>query len=153
MPLLKKGILSGFDARCRANQVTTQMGIDIVLTEAKELDLHYGVNTDAMISGQACTLGYTGEILGDRTFWKTFKKLYSKDSVKDNDHQIIVGGDAYGTGSSREVAVVAHQGAGIEVVVAKSFQRIFQENMVYSGLPFTSDFSILQRLESGEKFH
>ncbi len=26
--------------------------------------LHYGVNTDAMISGQACTLGYTGEILG-----------------------------------------------------------------------------------------
>ena len=24
----------------------------------------YGVNTDAMISGQACTLGYTGEILG-----------------------------------------------------------------------------------------
>ena len=26
--------------------------------------LHYGVNTDAMISGKACTFGYTGEILG-----------------------------------------------------------------------------------------
>ena len=44
--------------------------------------------------------------------------------------RVIVGGDAYGSGSSREVAVVAHQGAGIQLVVARSFQRIFQENMV-----------------------
>ena len=36
------------------------------------------------------------------------------------------------------------------MVVAKSFQRIFQENMVYVGLPFTSDFSYIQRLKSGE---
>ena len=48
------------------------------------------------------------------------------------------------------LAVVAHQGAGISLVVAKSFQRIFQENMVYVGLPFTSDFSYIQRLKSGE---
>lgn len=111
--------------------------------------LHFGVNTDAMINGAACTLGYTGDILGPY-FLQNFKETVSKDNVKDGGFQVVVGGDAYGSGSSREVAVVAHQGAGIELVVAKSFQRIFQENMVYSGLPFTTDFSVVERLNQGE---
>ncbi len=116
---------------------------------SREGDLHYGVNTDAMISGQACTLGYTPEILGPY-FLENFKEVISAGDVQQGGYQIIVGGDAYGSGSSREVAVVAHQGAGIELVVAHSFQRIFQENMVYAGMPFTTDFSVVDRLEAGE---
>lgn len=112
--------------------------------------LHYGVNTDLMISGAACTLGYTGDILGPY-FLDTFKEAIPVGGVKEGGFQVVVGGDAYGSGSSREVAVVAHQGAGIELVVAKSFQRIFQENMVYSGLPFTTDFNVLARLLNGEE--
>jgi 3-isopropylmalate/(R)-2-methylmalate dehydratase large subunit len=111
--------------------------------------LTYGVNTDAMISGAACTLGYTGEILGPY-FLENFQDAVAKDGVKNGGFQVAVGGDAYGSGSSREVAVVAHQGAGIELVVARSFQRIFQENMVYSGLPFTTDFEVLRRLSAGD---
>ena len=111
--------------------------------------LSYGVNTDAMINGAACTLGYTAEILGPY-FLENFQEAVAKDGVKDGGFQVVVGGDAYGSGSSREVAVVAHQGAGIELVVARSFQRIFQENMVYSGLPFTTDFGVLGRLEAGQ---
>ena len=111
--------------------------------------LHYGVNTDLMISGAACTLGYTGAILGP-WFLENFKEIVAKDDVKKGGFQVIVGGDAYGSGSSREVAVVAHQGAGIELVVARSFQRIFQENMVYGGMPFTTDFDVLRRLQAGE---
>jgi 3-isopropylmalate/(R)-2-methylmalate dehydratase large subunit len=111
--------------------------------------LHYGVNTDLMINGAACTLGYTGDILGPY-FLENFKEQVQKDSIKDGGFQVVVGGDAYGSGSSREVAVVAHQGAGIELVVARSFQRIFQENMVYSGLPFTTDFGVIDRLKAGE---
>jgi len=111
--------------------------------------LHYGVNTDLMISGAACTLGYTGAILGP-WFLENFKEVVKKDSVRDGGFQVIVGGDAYGSGSSREVAVVAHQGAGIELVVARSFQRIFQENMVYGGMPFTTDFGVIDRLRAGE---
>ena len=111
--------------------------------------LHFGVNTDAMINGAACTLGYTGDILGPY-FLQNFKERVDKDTIKAGGFQVVVGGDAYGSGSSREVAVVAHQGAGIELVVAKSFQRIFQENMVYSGLPFTTDLSIVERLQAGE---
>jgi 3-isopropylmalate/(R)-2-methylmalate dehydratase large subunit len=110
--------------------------------------LAYGVNTDAMISGAACTLGYTGDILGPY-FLESFQEVVPKDGVKDGGFQVVVGGDAYGSGSSREVAVVAHQGAGIELVVARSFQRIFQENMVYSGLPFTTDFEVLRRVQAG----
>lgn len=111
--------------------------------------LAYGVNTDLIINAAACTLGYTGEILGPY-FLENFKETIKKDSVGSGKFQVLVGGDAYGSGSSREVAVVAHQGAGIELVVAKSFQRIFQENMVYSGLPFTTDFTVLERLMRGE---
>ena len=111
--------------------------------------LHYGVNTDLMISGAACTLGYTPAILGP-WFLENFKEVAQKDSVKGGGFQVVVGGDAYGSGSSREVAVVAHQGAGIELVVARSFQRIFQENMVYGGMPFTTDLGVIARLQAGE---
>lgn len=122
--------------------------------QGENLDLRaearqFAVNTDAMISGQACTLGYTGEILGPH-FLNNFKDIVAIDGVRNGGFQVIVGGAAYGSGSSREVAVVAHQGAGIELVVAESFQRIFQENMVYSGLPFTTDPEVLARLLAGE---
>ncbi len=109
----------------------------------------YGVNTDAMISGRACTYGYTPEILGP-WFLENFQEAIAKDDVLKGGFQVIVGGHAYGSGSSREVAVVAHEGAGIRLVVADSFQRIFQENMVYSGMPFTTDRSVLTRLSNGE---
>lgn len=124
-------------------------GEDLAAPASGPPPLHYGVNTDAMISGAACTLGYTGDILGPY-FLENFKEQVQKDSVRKGSFQVVVGGDAYGSGSSREVAVVAHQGAGIELVVARSFQRIFQENMVYSGLPFTTDFGVVDRLRAGE---
>lgn len=111
--------------------------------------LQFGVNTDAMINGAACTLGYTGDILGPY-FLENFQEVVHKDDIKGGGFEVVVGGDAYGSGSSREVAVVAHTGAGVKLVVAHSFQRIFQENMVYSGLPFTTDFGVLDRLRAGE---
>ncbi len=111
---------------------------------------HYGVNTDAIISGRACTLGYTPSILGPY-FLEDFLDVVHKDAVRTAGFQVVVGGDAYGSGSSREFAVVAHQGAGIELVVADSFQRIFQENMVYSGMPFTTDREVLKHLQAGEE--
>ena len=84
-------------------------------------------------------------------FLENFKETVQKDELRTRGFQVVVGGDAYGSGSSREVAVVAHQGAGIELVVAKSFQRIFQENMVYGGMPFTTDFAVVERLQRGEE--
>ncbi|MED5371984.1 MAG: aconitase family protein [Myxococcota bacterium] len=122
-------------------------GLDPQLVDA---DYHFAVNTDAMISGRACTLGYTPQVLGP-WFLQDFLETVEHDAVRGFGTQVIVGGHAYGSGSSREHAVVAHQGAGVELVVADSFQRIFQENMVYLGLPFTTDRGVLDRLQAGEE--
>ena len=66
---------------------------------------------------RACTLGYTPEVLGPY-FLENFLETVKKSDVQQGGFQVIVGGDAYGSGSSREVAVVAHRGAGIELVIA-----------------------------------
>jgi len=48
---------------------------------------------------------------------------------------IIVAGDNFGCGSSREQAPLALKHAGIACVVAKSFARIFFRNAINVGLP------------------
>ena len=50
---------------------------------------------------------------------------------------IIVGGENFGCGSSREHAPIAIKAAGISCVVAKSFARIFYRNAFQHG---TADF-------------
>ncbi len=52
--------------------------------------------------------------------------------VKEND--VLVGGVNFGCGSSREHAPIAIKGAGIPVVIAKSFARIFYRNGFNMGL-------------------
>jgi 3-isopropylmalate/(R)-2-methylmalate dehydratase small subunit len=48
---------------------------------------------------------------------------------------IIVGGENFGCGSSREHAPIAIKAAGISCVIAKSFARIFYRNAFNIGLP------------------
>ena len=48
---------------------------------------------------------------------------------------ILVAGQNFGCGSSREQAPVVLKAAGITVVVAKSFARIFYRNAINIGLP------------------
>lgn len=48
---------------------------------------------------------------------------------------IIVAGENFGCGSSREHAPVAIKAAGVSAVVAKSFARIFFRNAINIGLP------------------
>ena len=56
---------------------------------------------------------------------------------------IIVGGWNFGCGSSREQAPVAIKTAGVSVVIAKSFARIFYRNAINVGLPvITADIEV-----------
>lgn len=48
---------------------------------------------------------------------------------------IIVAGENFGTGSSREQAPVAIKVAGVSAVIARSFARIFYRNAINIGLP------------------
>ncbi|WP_300668228.1 3-isopropylmalate dehydratase small subunit [Helicobacter sp. UBA3407] len=52
-----------------------------------------------------------------------------------NQGDIIVGGENFGCGSSREHAPVAIKEAGISAVIAKSYARIFYRNAFNTGLP------------------
>ncbi len=58
------------------------------------------------------------------------------DFVKKlNPGDIIVAGENFGCGSSREHAPIALKAAGVAAVVAKSFARIFYRNSFNMGLP------------------
>lgn len=59
------------------------------------------------------------------------KEFASKIACGD----IIVAGENFGCGSSREHAPIAIKAAGISVVIAKSFARIFYRNAINIGLP------------------
>jgi 3-isopropylmalate/(R)-2-methylmalate dehydratase small subunit len=48
---------------------------------------------------------------------------------------LVVAGENFGCGSSREVAPITLKGAGIGAVIAKSFARIFFRNSINIGLP------------------
>lgn len=58
------------------------------------------------------------------------------DFVKKIQHgDIIVAGENFGCGSSREHAPIALKEAGVSAVIAKSFARIFYRNAFNMGLP------------------
>ena len=56
-----------------------------------------------------------------------------RSNVKKGD--IVVAGENFGCGSSREQAPLALQAAGVSAVVAHSFARIFYRNAINIGLP------------------
>lgn len=51
-----------------------------------------------------------------------------------NQGDIIVADENFGCGSSREHAPISIKAAGIDVVIAKSFARIFYRNAINTGL-------------------
>jgi 3-isopropylmalate/(R)-2-methylmalate dehydratase large subunit len=61
-----------------------------------------------------------------------------------------VAGRRRGKGSSREAAPYAEWAAGIRIVFAESFERIYRENCENLGLLTSTDFDLLARLRRGE---
>lgn len=64
---------------------------------------------------------------------------------------IIVAGKNFGSGSSREHAVLALKGAGISLVIAKSFARIFYRNAFNSGLPLLECAEAEKEIQAGDE--
>jgi 3-isopropylmalate/(R)-2-methylmalate dehydratase large subunit len=59
-------------------------------------------------------------------------------------------GHRYGKGSSREHSPTAEKLAGVRLVIAVSFERIYRQNADNIGLFTSTDFSLLDQLEKGE---
>ena len=68
--------------------------------------------------------------------------------VKAGD--IMVGGENFGCGSSREHAPVAIKAAGIDCVIAKSFARIFYRNAINIGLPILECEAACDGIKEGD---
>ena len=74
-----------------------------------------------------------------------------KDFVKKvKDGDIMVGGWNFGCGSSREHAPLCIKTAGISVVIAKSFARIFYRNAINIGLPAIVCKDLPDAVENGD---
>ncbi|HOK40948.1 MAG TPA: aconitate hydratase [bacterium] len=66
------------------------------------------------------------------TFYYIDKNFYQK--TKDNNGGVIVGGENYGQGSSREHAAMVLYELNIRCVLAKSFARIHRGNLINNGI-------------------
>ena len=63
---------------------------------------------------------------------------------------VIVGGNNFGCGSSREHAPLAIKGAGVAVVIAPSFARIFYRNAINIGLPILECAEAVDAIRAGD---
>jgi 3-isopropylmalate/(R)-2-methylmalate dehydratase small subunit len=73
------------------------------------------------------------------------------DFVNRVEHgDVIVAGENFGCGSSREHAPVAIKASGVSVVVAASFARIFYRNAINTGLPIVVCPGAVSDAENGD---
>lgn len=69
--------------------------------------------------------------------------------VKPSD--VIVAGEDFGCGSSREHAVWAIRGAGVKTVIAKSFARIFYRNAINNGFYIIESADAPEKIKDGDE--
>jgi len=63
---------------------------------------------------------------------------------------IIVADENFGCGSSREHAPIAIKAAGVDVVIASSFARIFYRNAINTGLPIMESAEAARGIRDGD---
>jgi len=88
------------------------------------------INTDLIIAGK-----YTKTLDFQTLASHCMEDLDPQFIHKVQKGDILVAGDNFGCGSSREQAPLALKYAGISAVVAKSFARIFYRNAINLGMP------------------
>jgi 3-isopropylmalate/(R)-2-methylmalate dehydratase large subunit len=89
---------------------------------------------------------YTGLRAGTRT-------PIGVDAIKGGGFSVTVAGVRYGKGSSREHSPVAEFRAGIRLVIARSFERIYRQNADNQGLFTSTDFGLIERIERGDPIY
>jgi 3-isopropylmalate/(R)-2-methylmalate dehydratase large subunit len=133
-------------------------GRDLELTDELKEILRDQISTDEITPAYICY--FFDETLGEfpylglrATSPETGEPEYpvTRRSVKDGGFVCSVAGKRRGKGSSREQSPYAELMAGIQVVVAESIERIYNENCQNLGMLTTHDFSIIDRIKAGEE--
>lgn len=92
------------------------------------------ITTDHIAPAGAKVLPYRSNIEKLSTFVFMNNKEHFDEICKANNGGIILAGENYGQGSSREHAALAPMYLGIKAVLAKSFARIHHANLVNFGI-------------------
>jgi aconitate hydratase len=108
-----------------------------VITGQVAIKLGDMINTDDIIPGGSA-MTYRANIQKSCEFVFQFidsnfpKKC--EDIVEQGDYPIIVAGESYGQGSSREHAALCPMVMGVKYILAKSVERIHQANLINFGI-------------------
>lgn len=125
-------------------------GTDLTLAAAGTL--RNDVSTDEITP--IPVLAYYDERLGRYPYvgFKAGERLpVGTDGVRNGGFCVTVAGKRYGKGSSREHSPVAERAAGIRLVIAESFERIYRQNADNVGLFTSTDFGLIERIRRGEE--
>ena len=104
------------------------------------------INTDEIIPARYLNTDDQAELA--RHCLEDLDKDFVK-KVKEGD--VIVAGEDFGCGSSREHAVWAIRGAGVQTVIAKSFARIFYRNAINNGFYLVESPDALDKINDGDE--
>jgi 3-isopropylmalate/(R)-2-methylmalate dehydratase large subunit len=86
---------------------------------------------------------YTGYQAGE-------KRPIGVGAIVEGNFSVTVAGKRYGKGSSREHSPAAEKLAGIRLVIAESFERLYRQNADNIGLFTSTDFSLVEQIARGE---
>jgi 3-isopropylmalate/(R)-2-methylmalate dehydratase large subunit len=114
-----------------------------------ELPLMSNISTDEITPGWVCF--YYDETLGQYVYVGMRDAAVKKDEVKTGSFAVVVSGLSKGCGSSRETAPYAEKAAGIQLVLAKSIEKIYGQNSQNIGLLTSTDFGLIERIRRGEE--
>jgi 3-isopropylmalate/(R)-2-methylmalate dehydratase large subunit len=116
---------------------------------ADDLPLMNNISTDEITPGWVCF--YYDETLGHYVYVGMRDAAVNKDEVKNGGFAVVVSGLSKGCGSSRETAPYAEKWAGIQLVIARSVEKIYGQNSQNIGLLTSTDFNLIQRIRAGEE--
>ncbi|MCM3903589.1 MAG: aconitase family protein [Pyrinomonadaceae bacterium] len=114
-----------------------------------DLPLMSNISTDEITPGWVCF--YYDETLGQYVYVGMREGAVKKDEVKNGGFAVVVSGLSKGCGSSRETAPYAEKAAGIQLVIAKSIEKIYGQNSQNIGLLTSTDFTLIERIRRGEE--
>src|SRR5882672_6483691 len=114
-----------------------------------DLPLMSNISTDEITPGWVCF--YYDETLGQYVYVGMRDAAVKKDEVKNGGFAVVVSGLSKGCGSSRETAPYAEKCAGIQLVIAKSIEKIYGQNSQNIGLLTSTDFGLIERIRRGEE--
>ena len=115
---------------------------------AGDLPLMNNISTDEITPGWVCF--YYDETLGEYVYVGMREGAVQKDEVKNGGFAVVVSGLSKGCGSSRETAPYAEKWAGIQLVIAKSIEKIYGQNSQNIGLLTSTDLGLIERIRRGE---